>query len=73
MGMLFNLQGLQKMFSFTEKVFSESYSHFPILAIFGEFGVIFLRHLEEKSVGMLFRLRGLQVMFLLWQIVFKNL
>ena len=50
MGMLFNLRGLQKMFSFTEKVFSESYSHFPILAIFGEFGVIFLRHLEEINL-----------------------
>ena len=48
--MLFNLRGLQKMFSFTEKVFSESYSHFPILAIFGEFGVIFLRHLEEINL-----------------------
>ena len=50
MGMLFNLRGLQKMFSFTEKVFSESYSHFPILAIFGEFGVIFLHHLEEINL-----------------------
>ena len=29
------------MFSFTEKVFSESYSHFQITAIFGDFGVIF--------------------------------
>jgi len=48
--MLFNLRGLQKMLSFTEKVFSESYSHFPILAIFGEFGIIFLRHLEEINL-----------------------
>ena len=49
------------MFSFIEKVFSKSYSHFPISAIFGEFGVNFLAiFARSKSVGMLFNSRGLQ-------------
>ena len=46
-GMLFNLRWLQKMFSFTEKVFSKGYSHFRISAIFGEFVVIFWWFLQE--------------------------
>ena len=37
------------MFSFTEKVFYKSYSHFRISAIFGEFGVIFWRILQEVN------------------------
>ena len=42
LGMLFNLRGLQEMFSFIKKLNSKIFSHFPILPIFGEFGVIFL-------------------------------
>ena len=41
LGMLFNVWGLQEMFSFIQKLYSKIFSHFPILAIFGEFGVIF--------------------------------
>ena len=69
--MLFNLRGLQELFSFLKKLYSKIFSHFLILAIFGVFGVIFLRLARNKSV-MLFHLWGLQ-MFLLQQIVFKNL
>jgi len=50
-GMLINLRGLQKLFSFIEKVFSKSYSHFRISAIFGEFGVIFWRFLQNYICG----------------------
>ena len=38
------------MFSFIEKAFFKSYSHFPISAIFGEFGLIFLRFLQEVNL-----------------------
>ena len=65
MGMLFNSRGLQKLFSFIEKVFSKSYRHFRISAIFGEFGVIFWRFLQEDYLGILFNLRGLEKCFLL--------
>ena len=70
--MLFNLRGLQELFSFLKKLYSKIFSHFLILAIFGEFGVIFLRPARNKSVEMLFHLWGLQ-MFLLQEIVFQNL
>jgi len=48
--MLFNLRGLQEMFSFIEKLYSKIFSHFLILAIFGEFGVILLRLLQEINL-----------------------
>ena len=32
-GMLFNLRGLQEMFSFLKKLYSKIFNHFPILAI----------------------------------------
>ena len=38
------------MFSFVKKLYSKIFSHFPILAIFGEFGVIFLRVLLEINL-----------------------
>ena len=45
------------MFSFIEKLFSKIYSHFPISAIFVEFGVIYC-DLKKKNFffGMLFHL-----------------
>ena len=64
--MLFNLRGLQEMFSFIKEIYSKIFSHFPILAIFGEFGVIFFgTFARNKPVEMLFHLWGLQIMFLL--------
>ena len=38
------------MISFIEKVFSKSYSHFQISAIFGNLGLIFLRFLQEVNL-----------------------
>ena len=73
MGMLFNLRGMKKLFSFIEKVFSKSHSHFRISAIFGEFGVIFWRFLQEIFVGMLFNLRGLENVFFYRKNDFPNL
>ena len=72
-GMLFNLRGLQEMFSFIKKLYSKIFSHFPILAIFGSLGLFFVTIARNKFVEMLFHLWGLQIMFLLQQIVFKNL
>ena len=61
------------MFSFIEKVFSKSYSHFPISAIFGEFRVNFFAiYAGSKSVGMLINLRGLQKLFSFIEKVFSK-
>ena len=43
------------MFSFIEKLFSKIFSHFPISAIFGEFGdIVFFA--KNKSLVTLFHL-----------------
>ena len=44
------------MFSFIEKLFSKIYSHFPISAIFVEFGVIYCDFKKKNFFGMLFHL-----------------
>ena len=43
------------MFSFIEKLFSKIISHFPISAIFGEFGDIVI-FAKNKFLGMLLHL-----------------
>ena len=61
------------MFSFIEKVFSKSYSHFQISAIFAEFGVnLFAIFARSKSVGMLFNLRGMEKLFSFIEKVFSK-
>ena len=59
------------MFSFIEKCFPKV-SHFPISAIFGEFGVNFFAIFGSKSVGMLFNSRALQKMFSFIEKVFSK-
>ena len=44
------------MFSYIEKLFFKIYSHFPISAIFGEFGDIYCDFWKKKFLGMLFHL-----------------
>ena len=39
------------MFSFIEKMISQIYSHFPISAIFGKFGVNFLDFCKKQIIG----------------------
>ena len=73
MGMLFNLRGMKKLFSFIEKVFSKSqpfpnFSH--LRGIWGYFLAIFARSI---FVGMLFNLRGLENVFFYRKNDFPNL
>ena len=53
-GDIINLRELKNVF-FMEKLFSKIYSHFPISAIFVEFGVIMI-FAKNKFFGMLFHL-----------------
>ena len=50
------------MFSFLENVFSKIYSHFPISAIFGEFGVIVI-FAKNNFFGDVISLMGLEKIF----------
>ena len=73
MGMLLNLRGLEKMFFFIDKLFSKIYSHFLIVAIFGEYRLIFFATFERsKFVGLLFNLWGLEKMFSIIEKLFSK-
>ena len=70
--MLFNLRGIQKMFSFIE-CFQNVKAITQFQPFLGSLGLIFLRFLQEgKSVGMLFNLWGLQKMFSFIEKVFSK-
>ena len=51
------------MFSFIEKLFSKIYSHFPISAIFVEFGVIYCDFKKKKFFWDVISLMGLDKIF----------
>ena len=51
------------MFSFIKKLFSKIYSHFPISAIFVEFGVIYCDFYKKIFFGDVISLMGLDKIF----------
>ena len=58
------------MFSFLENVFSKIYGHFPISAIFGEFGVIVI-FAKNNFFGDVISLMGLEKIFSYIELVFQ--
>ena len=59
------------MFSFMENLFSKIYSHFPISAIFGEFGDIYSDFCKKLIFGDVISLMRLEKMFSFIEKVFQ--